>query len=81
MDKCYWQRSVLCPKCGYFRPAGPRPESKVDPNTIWQDACHNYGYILYDDLPPADDCEGFAPPEQVKIRQMKTESGKRKRVK
>ena len=59
MNKRYDQKCVKCPECGFFRSEGPRKDSKLDPTEIWPDACGRYGYILHDDLPPADDCEGF----------------------
>ncbi len=67
MDTCFWQKSKKCPQCGYFVPEGPRPDAAVGRDDIWPDACHNYGYILHDDLPPTDDCKGFKTPAQLQL--------------
>lgn len=64
MEKRYDQRCVKCPECAYFRPEGPRKDS-LDPDAVWPDACGCYGYTLHNDLPPAEDCDGFLTPAQA----------------
>ena len=46
---------------------------------IWPDACHKYGYILHDDLPPTDDCEGFKTKAQLQLEQSAAATKRRKK--
>lgn len=59
MNKRYDQKCDKCPECAFYRPAGRRPESTVDPDLEWDEACGRYGYTLHGDLPSVPDCDGF----------------------
>lgn len=69
MKKLYYDhKCVMCPECGWYRPAGKRPGSRIDPEKEWPEACECYGYLLNPDRYPelADDCEGFKSPQYVR---------------
>lgn len=79
MKKQYYDhKCVKCPVCGWFQPEGKRP-STVDPETVWPEACGNYGYSFdlnrYPEL--ADDCEGFQSPQYVKFILSKQKKNKK----
>lgn len=65
MGKRYDQKCVKCGECAFFREKGKRPDSRVDPDDIWPEACGRYGYIFHDEYPPAPECEGFMTPVQL----------------
>ena len=40
-------------------------KDSLDPDVVWPDACGCYGYTLHNDLPPAEECDGFLTPLQA----------------
>lgn len=79
--KEFYRKSLLCPGCAFHRPEGKRPESIIDPDTIWKEACGLYACSFFQDLEPAPDCEGFKTPAQHAADLARKEMEKKRRRK
>lgn len=69
--KEYWRKCKKCAICAHYEDGewkGQRWES-----------CHQYGYRLWPDLEPADDCEGYESHSAYAIRMAQEAKKKRKK--
>ena len=72
MAKEYYRKCVKCPGCAHYRDETWKGER-------WE-ACRLYGYRLWPDLEPAEDCEGHETPGQYQLRKQ-MEKAKKKSTK
>lgn len=60
MKKEYWRKCKKCQTCAHYR-------DEVWKGKRWE-ACRQYGYRLWPDLEPADDCDGYETPTEYALR-------------
>lgn len=60
MSKEYWRKCKRCPVCAHY-------EDGVWKGARWE-SCHRYGYRLWPELEPAENCDGYESPAAYDLR-------------
>lgn len=72
MSKEYWRKCTKCGACAHYR-------DEVWKGERWE-ACRRFGYRLWPELEPADDCEGYESPSLYTLRMQKEKKRKKSKT-